>query len=323
MGGRGVDVYIGGSEHAVGHLLYSRFWQKLLFDLGEVDSPEPFARLFHQGLITSYAYQRADKTIVPTDEVRDHGDGTFSIAATGERVTPVVTKMSKRYKNVVNPDDVIAEFGADTFRLYEMYMGPLDQSKPWNTRDAVGIYRFLQRLWRLAVDEHSGAVRLREQPIAQVEKQLHRTIHKVALDIPKLAFNTAIAAMIEFVNAATSAAGAEPALTRSQLERAALMLAPFAPHMAEELWSRLGHTGSLAFAPFPQADPKLLVDDSVEVPVQVGGKVRAKVSIATGADQAAHEAAAMADEKVQAALAGKSVKKVVVVPGKMINIVAG
>ncbi|MBX3406990.1 MAG: leucine--tRNA ligase [Phycisphaeraceae bacterium] len=323
MGGRGVDLYIGGSEHAVGHLLYSRFWQKLLFDLGEVDSPEPFARLFHQGLITSFAYQRADKTIVPTDEVRDNGDGTFSIAATGERVTPVVTKMSKRYKNVVNPDDVIAEFGADTFRLYEMYMGPLDQSKPWNTRDAVGIFRFLQRLWRLAIDEQTGALRLRDEPLAQVEKQLHRAAHKVAADLPKLAFNTAIAALIEFVNVATSAAGSDAALTRDQLRRIALVLAPFAPHMAEELWSRLGHTASLAYEAFPEADPAMLTDNSVEVPVQVGGKIRAKVRVATGADHAAHEAAAMAEGKVQAALAGKAIKKIVVVPGKMINIVAG
>ncbi len=324
MGGRGVDLYIGGAEHAVGHLLYSRFWQKLLYDLGETASPEPFARLFHQGLITSYAYQRADKTIVPTDEVRDNGDGTYSVVATGERVTPVVTKMSKRYKNVVNPDDVIAEFGADTFRLYEMYMGPLDQSKPWNTRDAVGIFRFLQRLWRLAVDEQTGALRLRDGPLAQVEKQLHRAVHKVAQDVPKLAFNTAIAAMIEFVNVATSAAGGgDAALTREQLSRVALMLAPFAPHMAEDLWSRLGHASSLAYEPFPEADPALLTDDSVEVPVQVGGKIRAKVRVATGADHAAHEAAAMAEDKVRAALSGKSVKKVVVVPGKMINIVAG
>lgn len=314
----GVDIYIGGSEHAVGHLLYSRFWQKILFDLGEVDSPEPFGRLYHQGLITSFAYQRADKTIVPTDEVKEVSDGKYIIAATGESVTPVVTKMSKRYKNVVNPDDVIAEFGADTFRMYEMYMGPLDQSKPWNTRDAVGIFRFLQRLWRLAVDEQTGELRLRPEPDAGVEKQLHRTIHKIAQDIPKLAFNTAIAAMIEFVNAATSAGG----LSRDQLGRAALMLAPFAPHIAEELWSRLGHSGSLAYERFPAVDARMLVDDTVEVPVQIGGKVRAKVTVGSSADKAAHEAAAMADDKVQAALAGKKVQKVVVVPGKMINIVA-
>jgi leucyl-tRNA synthetase len=314
----GTDIYIGGSEHAVGHLLYSRFWQKLLFDLGEVDSHEPFGRLYHQGLITSFAYQRADKTIVPTDEVSEVAEGKYVITKTGESVMPVVTKMSKRYKNVVNPDDVIAEFGADTFRMYEMYMGPLDQSKPWNTRDAVGIFRFLQRLWRLAVDEQTGELKLRAEVDAGVEKQLHRTIHKVATDIPKLAFNTAIAAIIEFVNAATSAGG----LSRDQLERITLVLAPFAPHMGEELWHRLGRSGSLAYASFPVADPAMLTDDAVEVPVQISGKVRAKVIVAAGADKATHEAAAMADDKVKAALAGKTVQKVVVVPGKMINIVA-
>jgi leucyl-tRNA synthetase len=298
--------------------LYSRFWQKILFDLGEVDSREPFGRLYHQGLITSFAYQRADKTIVPTDEVKEVSDGKYVIAATGESVTPVVTKMSKRYKNVVNPDDVIAEFGADTFRMYEMYMGPLDQSKPWNTKDAVGIFRFLQRLWRLAVDEQSGALRLRPEADAGVEKQLHRTIHKVAQDIPKLAFNTAIAAMIEFVNVATAAGG----LARAQLERATLMLAPFAPHIAEELWSRLGHNASLAYEPFPVPDAAQLVDDTVEIPVQIGGKIRTKIIVPTSADKAAYEAAAMADDKVQAALAGKKVQKVIIIPGKMINIVA-
>ena len=314
----GTDIYIGGSEHAVGHLLYSRFWQKILFDLGEVESPEPFGKLYHQGLITSFAYQRADKTIVPTDEVKEISDGKYVVAATGESVTPVVTKMSKRYKNVVNPDDVIAEFGADTFRMYEMYMGPLDQSKPWNTKDAVGIFRFLQRLWRLAVDEQSGELKLRPEADAGVEKQLHRTIHKVAQDVPRLAFNTAIASLIEFVNAATSAGG----LSRDQLERVALTLAPFAPHLSEELWHRLGKTGSLAYEPFPPVDAKQLVDDAIEVAVQVGGKIRTKIMIPTGADKAAYEAAAMADEKVQAALAGKTIQKVIVVPGKLINIVA-
>jgi len=314
----GTDIYIGGSEHAVGHLLYSRFWQKILFDLGEVEANEPFGKLYHQGLITSFAYQRADKTIVPTDEVSEVAEGKFAITATGENVTPVVTKMSKRYKNVVNPDDVIAEFGADTFRMYEMYMGPLDQSKPWNTKDAVGIFRFLQRLWRVAVDEQSGQLRLRPDADAAVEKQLHRTIHKVAQDIPRLAFNTAIAALIEFVNAATSAGG----LTRDQLERITLALAPFAPHIAEELWHRLGHTGSLAYELFPAANPALLVDDTVEIPVQIGGKIRTKIIVPTNADKAAYEAAAMADDKVQAALAGKTIQKVIIVPGKMINIVA-
>lgn len=313
----GVDLYIGGSEHAVGHLLYSRFWHKVLFDLGEVATPEPFARLFHQGMITSYAYQRSDKTIVPMDEVREEADGSFVEIKTAARLSPIVTKMSKRYKNVINPDDVIAEFGADTFRLYEMYMGPLDASKPWNTKDTVGCYRFLQRAWRLSVDEQTGDLRLAERPDAGVEKQLHKAIAKVDADIPRLAFNTAIASMMEFVNLATSAGG----LTREQLETFTLILAPFAPHMAEELWNKLGHPGSLAHHPFPIADPSLAVDDTVEIPVQVGGKIRAKIVVPKDASKDVIQAAAMAEPKVVEFLAGKAIQKIIVVPGKMVNIV--
>jgi len=313
----GVDLYIGGSEHAVGHLLYSRFWHKVLFDLGEVATPEPFAKLFHQGMITSYAYQRSDKTIVPMDEVREEADGSFVEIKTAARLSPIVTKMSKRYKNVINPDDVIAEFGADTFRLYEMYMGPLDASKPWNTKDTVGCYRFLQRAWRLSVDEQTGDLRLAERPDAGVEKQLHKAIAKVDADIPRLAFNTAIASMMEFVNLATSAGG----LTREQLETFTLILAPFAPHMAEELWNKLGHPGSLAHHPFPIADPSLAVDDTVEIPVQVGGKIRAKIVVPKDASKDVIQAAAMAEPKVVEFLAGKAIQKIIVVPGKMVNIV--
>jgi leucyl-tRNA synthetase len=313
----GVDLYIGGSEHAVGHLLYSRFWQKVLFDLGEVCTPEPFNKLFHQGMITSYAYQRPDKTIVPMDEVREVEDGKYVETATGTALTPVVTKMSKRYKNVINPDDIIAQFGADTFRLYEMYMGPLDASKPWNTKDTIGCFRFLQRLWRMAVDEQTGELKLAAAPSADVEKLLHRTIAKVDNDIPRLAFNTAIAAMIEFVNLATSSGG----VTREQLERFALILAPFAPHMAEELWAKLGHMKSLAHEPFPIADHKMLVDAEIEIPISIQGKVKHKIMVPTGADKATIEGIAMSDPKVKELIAGKTVQKIIVVPGKMVNLV--
>jgi leucyl-tRNA synthetase len=317
----GVDLYLGGSEHAVGHLLYARFWQKILFDLGEVSEPEPFRKLFHQGMITSFAYQRPDKSLVPVDEVDEPREGEFIERATGTKLTPIVAKMSKSLKNVVNPDDIIAQFGADTFRVYEMYMGPLAASKPWNTKDAVGIFRFLQRVWRVAVDEQTGELKLAAQARPEIEKHLHRMVAKVEGDIPKLAFNTAIAAMIEFTNAATSAGG----LTRSQLEMFTLALAPFAPHIAEELWHKLGHTQSIAHAAFPTVDARLLVDDVVEIPVQIGGKVRARISVpaASAADKAMVEKLAMADAAVQAALAGKNVTKVVVVPGKMVNVVAG
>ncbi|MBN8645111.1 MAG: leucine--tRNA ligase, partial [Planctomycetes bacterium] len=199
----GVDLYVGGSEHAVGHLLYSRFWHKVLFDLGEVSTPEPFGRLFHQGLITSFAFQRPDKTLCPNDQVTEQTEGVYVETSTGARLTPVVAKMSKSLKNVVNPDDVIAEYGADTFRLYEMYMGPLEASKPWNPRDIVGMYRFLQKLWRVVIDEDTGAARLAESPDAGNEKRLHRLIAKAGADVETLSFNTAIAAMIQFVNDAS------------------------------------------------------------------------------------------------------------------------
>lgn len=313
----GVDLYIGGSEHAVGHLLYSRFWQKVLFDLGEVATPEPFNTLFHQGMITSYAYQRANKTLVPVDEVSEQSEGVFVEKATGEKLTPIVAKMSKSLKNVVNPDDIIAEFGADTFRLYEMYMGPLDASKPWNTKDTVGCFRFLARAWRMAVDEETGALKLASAANPAVEKLLHRTIAKVDADIPRLAFNTAIASMIEFVNLATSSGG----VTGDQLGRFALILAPFAPHMAEELWAKLGHGESVAYQPFPTADAKMLVDAEVEIPISIQGKVRHKIMVPTGSDKETIERIAMADPKVQELIAGKSVQKVIVVPGKMVNLV--
>lgn len=316
----GVDLYIGGSEHAVGHLLYSRFWQKVLFDLGEVRTPEPFRRLFHQGMITSYAYQRADKTLVPVDQVEELSEGVFTekgVGAGGAKLSPIVAKMSKSLKNVVNPDEIIAEFGADTFRLYEMYMGPLEASKPWNTKDTVGCYRFLQRAWRVGVDEQTGELKLAAAANPQVEKLLHKTIAKVEGDIPKLAFNTSIAAMIELVNLATSLGG----MTREQLERFALILSPFAPHMGEELWHKLGHTTSVAHEAFPKADPAMLSEATVEIPVQINGKVRGKIVVQAGLDKAGLEAAAMGDAGVMQLIEGKVISKTIVVPGKMVNLV--
>jgi leucyl-tRNA synthetase len=322
MGGSGapggVDLYLGGSEHAVGHLLYARFWHNVLHDLGYLSTPEPFQKLFHQGLITSYAYQKADKVIVATDEVREVSEGKFELIATGEGVTPVVTKMSKRYKNVVNPDDVIAEFGADTFRLYEMYMGPLEASKPWNPRDITGLFRFLARVWRVVVDEKTGALREAAAADPAVEKQLHRVTAKVGADIERLGFNTAIAAMIEFINSVGPAA-----LTRDQLSRFVRVLSPFAPHLAEEAWSLLGQEGMASLAAWPAFDPAMLRDEQVELAVQIQGKVRCKVTVPTGADAGAVEAIALADAEVQKALGGKAVRKVIVVPGRLVNIVAG
>jgi leucyl-tRNA synthetase len=329
----GVDLYVGGSEHAVLHCLYARFWHKMLFDLGHVSTPEPFGKLFHQGMITSYAFQRADKSLVPTDQVTEVKEGEFIETATGAKVAQIVAKMSKSLKNVINPDEVIADYGADTFRLYEMYMGPLEASKPWNTRDIVGVFRFLQRAWRLAVDERTGELLLAANADAKLEKLLHRTIHKVGDDIEKLSFNTAIAAMIEFVNAATRPQSmADPTqggLARDQLARFATILWPFAPHIADEIGAKLGISGttpegvriSIATQPWPAVDPAMLVDDEVEMPVQIQGKIKARLMVPAKADAAAIEALALSHADVVAAIAGRAVKKVVVVPGRMVNIV--
>ncbi|MCC5786441.1 MAG: leucine--tRNA ligase [Phycisphaerales bacterium] len=321
--GDGVDLYIGGAEHAVLHLLYARFWHKALYDLGHVSSEEPFRKLFHQGLITSFAFQRADKSLVPTDEVEEVREGEFSEKATGEPVKQIVAKMSKSLKNVVNPDDVIAEFGADTFRLYEMYMGPLEASKPWNTRDIGGLFRFCQRAWRMLIDEESGQPATQESPDDEVEKRLHRAIAKVGEDIEKLSFNTAIAAMIEFVNFASAAREKSGVLlTPDQGRRFALILAPFAPHLGEELWSRLGGGGLAYRALWPEHDEALLVDDAVEIAVQVMGKVRHRMTVPADAGASQVETLVMADSRVKELIEGKTVQKVIVVPGRMVNIVA-
>ncbi len=315
----GVDLYIGGAEHAVLHLLYARFWHKMLYDLGEVSSDEPFRHLFHQGLLTSFAFQRADGSLVAVDEVEDRGEDDWVEANSGDAVTRVVAKMSKSLRNIVNPDDIIAEYGADTLRLYEMYMGPLEASAPWNTRDIIGVHRFLQRAWRLAVDEDTGKLSLQDQPSADVERALHAMIAKVTSDIERLAYNTAIAAMIEFVNTATAKGG----VTADQLERFSLVLSPFAPHMGEELHSRVGNDESLAYRSWPQHDPAMLAVDEIELPVQVMGKMRGHVMVAADADAADIEAAVLADDRIQKVLAGAAVRKVVVVPGKIVNIVTG
>jgi len=319
----GVDLYIGGAEHAVLHLLYARFWHKVLYDLGYVSTPEPFKKLFHQGLITSFAYQREDKGLVPTDQVEERGEGVYIETATGKPVKQIVAKMSKSLKNVVNPDDVIREFGADTFRLYEMYMGPLEATKPWNPRDITGLYRFLQRAWRVAVDENTGDLRAAPAPDEALERGLHRVIAKVAADIDRLSFNTAIAALIEFINAVTSADKGPGALTKDQIARFALVLSPFAPHLGEELWMRTGGAGLASLQAWPVHDEARLRDSQVEVPVSIMGKVRSRVTVPASADAKATEAAALADPKVKELIEGKAIKKVIVVPGRMVNVVLG
>jgi leucyl-tRNA synthetase len=309
----GVDLYIGGAEHATLHLLYARFWHLVLYDLGHVSTPEPFYKMVHQGMIQAYAYQRPDKSLVPIDEVEHRGDKDIE-KATGEEVTRIVAKMSKSLRNVVNPDDLFAEYGADTYRLYLMYLGPLEDAKPWDPTAISGMLRFLQRVWRRTVDEETGEIKLRAEADAETEKRLHRTIAKVGDDLDKLAFNTAIASMIEFVNEVEG-------FTRDQLDRFLRLLAPFAPHIAEELWHRLGHEDSVVHAAWPTYDEAQLRDEEIEIPVQVKGKVRSRIRVPVNADQQALEAAALADDRIRELLEGQTVRKVIVVPGRLVNIV--
>jgi leucyl-tRNA synthetase len=283
-----VDLYVGGAEHAVLHLLYSRFWHKVLFDRGYVSHPEPFRRLVNQGMI---------------------------LGENGE-------KMSKSRGNVVNPEQVVNDRGADSLRLYEMFMGPLEQVKPWQTSGVEGVYRFLSRVWRMIVDDRAEQVVLDSavQDIPATPQQLrvlHRTIRAVTDDIERMAFNTAISRMMEFTNAMSD----QEVRAKSVLEQFVLLLSPFAPHIAEELWSALGHTTTLAYEPWPVADPQWLVEDAVEVPVQVNGKLRARLVVPVGTTGEVLQATAEADEAVQRQLEGKTVVRVIVVPGRLVNFV--
>jgi leucyl-tRNA synthetase len=327
-----VDLYIGGAEHAVLHLLYSRFWHKVLFDLGHVTTPEPFARLVNQGMILGemeFSLSEAQGSSSPgavtkisADQVEKKGDAWVlkddpSIIVEGRSF-----KMSKARGNVINPDTVVEQYGADSLRLYEMFMGPLEATKPWSMQGVDGIYRFLGRVWRLMVEEKADDVTLSPAvqdvaPTAAQLRTLHKTIKAVTEDLDKLSFNTAISRMMEFTNEFTS----QDVRPKSVMEAFVLLLSPFAPHLAEELWELLGHTTSLAHEPWPQFDAALLVESEIEVPVQVNGKVRGKVTVPAGSDQATVEAAAKAHDTVASNLAGKTLVKVVYVPGKLLNMV--
>ena len=317
----GVDLYVGGVEHAVLHLLYARFWHKVLFDLGKVHTPEPFQRLFNQGYIQAYAYTDERGVYVEATEVTEH-DGEFS--ANGEPVNREYGKMGKSLRNVVTPDDVYEQYGADTLRLYEMFMGPLDASRPWNTTDIIGVHRFLQRLWRNVIDEETGEARVGSEPADdETLRLLHRAIDAVAHDMDDLGFNTAIARLFEVNNRLTQVVAERGEAPESVVIPLVLMVAPLAPHVAEELWERLGNAESLAFTDFPVADPAFLVDETVEIPVQVNGKVRARVRVPADSDDTTTEAAARADERIAGMLDGATVRTVIVVPGKLVNFVIG
>jgi leucyl-tRNA synthetase len=313
----GVDLYVGGVEHAVLHLLYARFWHKVLYDLGHVSSEEPFRRLFNQGYIQAFAYTDARGAYVPAEEVS--GDEASGFTWNGEPVRREYGKMGKSLKNVVTPDEMCERYGADTFRLYEMSTGPMEVSRPWSTRDVVGSQRFLQRVWRNLVDEETGESRVSDaEPDEATLRALHRAITGVRADYEALHYNTAAAKLIEFNNHLTRTGAAVP---RPVAEALVLMMAPLTPHIAEELWSRMGHDGSLAHAPFPVADERYLVSDTVEYPIQVNGKVRSRVVVAADAAPGDVEAAALADAKVVELLAGRAPRKVIVVPGRLVNVV--
>jgi leucyl-tRNA synthetase len=303
-----VDLYVGGAEHAVLHLLYARFWHKVLFDCGLVSTSEPFQKLVNQGMVQSFAYKNERGVLISVDEIEGE-EGAYVHTESGDKVEKLVAKMSKSLKNVINPDDVCDEYGADTLRLYEAFMGPVTASAPWNPRDLPGVHRFLQRTWRVFDAGFADAA------CDDIERGLHKCIKKVGDDLEAMGYNTAIAAMMEFVNIATKS---KSNLTAEQGVRFSVLLEPFAPHLAEELYELSGGDEALAHVVWPYYDEKMLVADTIEIPVQINGKLRAKAVIAADADKDAQQAAAevaIADE-----LDGE-VRKVIVIPGRMVNFV--
>ncbi len=366
-----VDLYIGGAEHAVLHLLYSRFWHKVLFDRGYVSTPEPFRKLVNQGMILGEAELTAYKVVAlnfnaPADISCQHVLGEFAssrevqeieaddgsiafVTASGAKLKAVrlttdqvvkqgdafvmkdqphivvesrAVKMSKSRGNVINPDDVVSQYGADSLRMYEMFMGPLEQVKPWSMSGVEGVSRFLGRVWRMIVDERADDVCLSAavQDVDLTEDQqrvLHKTIKAVTEDIEKLSFNTALSRMMEFTNVFTQF----DVRPQHAMEQIVLLLSPFAPHAAEELWEVLGHPETLAYHPWPEYDELLLVEDEIEIPVQINGKVRTKISVPVDANPQAMQDIAEANEDVQKQIAGKQVMKVIAVPGRMVNFV--
>lgn len=312
----GVDLYVGGAEHAVLHLLYARFWSKVLFDLGHVSSVEPFHKLYNQGMIQAYVYRDGRGFPVPATEAEER-DGKFFFE--GEPVKRELGKMGKSLKNAVTPDEIAAEYGADTLRLYEMAMGPLDVSRPWDTRAVVGQYRLLQRLWRNVVDEATGEVTVvDEEPDEATLRALHKAIDGVGQDMAAMRFNTAIAKITELNNHLTKTGGP---VARSVAERLVLLIAPLAPHIAEELWRSLGHPDSVVHQDFPVADPAYVVDETVTCVVQIKGKVKARLEVSPSITDAELEALAVGDAAVVAALGGADIRKVIVRAPKLVNIV--
>ena len=313
----GVDLYVGGVEHAVLHLLYARFWHKVLYDLGHVSGPEPFKRLVNQGYIQAAAYQDSRGVYVPAQEVA--GTPQTGFTHNGAEVTRTFGKMGKSLKNAVTPDDMYEAYGADTLRLYEMSMGPIDQDRPWETRSVVGSHRLLQRVWRNLVDEQTGELTVVDQdPDEKLRRLLHRTVDGVGADMDGLRFNTAIAKITELNNELSKRGSAAPREVADAMVR---MLAPLAPHVAEELWYRIGGDGSVTRAAFPTADSNMLIEDMIELPVQVNGRVRARIFVQAGTSEASVLELALAEPNVLAYVEGRELRKSIVVPGRMVNLV--
>jgi len=320
-----VDLYVGGAEHAVLHLLYSRFWHKVLFDRGYVSTMEPFQRLVNQGMILSITYRTREGRIVPYRQIRFEEGKAFH-TETDEELAGETEKMSKSRGNVIPVDVPIQRYGADTTRLYEMFMGPLETTKPWSMQGVEGISRFLNRAWRMMVDESADEVRLSPKvtprdatPTEEQNRVLHKAIRSVTQDMESLSFNTAISRLMEFVNYFT---GQEQRPTVC-METFALLLSPMAPHLSEELWQALGHADSLAYEPWPAFDPKYVEESVIEMPIQINGRVRGHVSVPINATNKEMEQAALTDPRVKRYLDGSSIRKVIVVPKKLINIVIG
>ena len=318
-----VDLYVGGAEHAVLHLLYARFWHKVLFDRGHVSHPEPFAKLVNQGMILGemeFTLPNGEK--VAADDVEKKGEAFVLKNNPKVKVDSRAHKMSKSRGNVINPDDIVQNYGADALRLYEMFMGPLEQSKPWSMQGVSGVKGFLDRAWRMIIDQHAEEICLhpgvsQETPSKEANKVLHKTIKAVTEDLEKMSFNTAISRMMECVNYFTK----QDARPQALMESFVLLLAPFAPHISEELWHALGHPNSLAYEPWPAFDEALTVDEQIEIPVQINGKVKVKIQVPRDTSKDALETLARDDQRVEKLIGSAAVMKVIVVPGRLVNFV--
>ena len=315
-----VDLYVGGAEHAVLHLLYARFWHKVLYDIGVVNTTEPFQRLVNQGMITSFAFQRKNKTLVPVDEVEQRDDGNYYEKATGEQLEQIIAKMSKSLKNVVNPDEEIKSYGADSVRMYEMFMGPLTMSKPWNTQGIIGVHRFLEKVWAISekpLNDVDITGKLEDEALINLRKTFAQTIKKVTKDTDTLNFNTAISQMMIFVNELSK----QESIPRAMWSDFVKVISPYAPHLGEELWEKLGNKKTIAYESWPTINEDFLKDDAKTIVVMINGKLRGKFQAAPGSDDNTLLEAAKTAEGVEKFLEGKTIVKSVVVKDKLVNFV--